>query len=183
MQVQHERGEYPCQTDETVHVESNGSSPEALSERGESASMPVFPQQVFPGLRPRTLPFQRGWTDRKKERRQKELEKRNDVVKEACVVLHVEKLSAELKTKDWQLDQAREMGEASREKAARLKDREGAEALEKEHLEAQMKTCIQKLLEANEQLQGELLMKEEETEEVSKMWDEEKKKVDLGDIR
>ncbi|KAL6474143.1 hypothetical protein MHYP_G00177040 [Metynnis hypsauchen] len=80
-------------------------------------------------------------------------------VKEACLVLCVEKLSAELKTKDWQLNQ-------TRKRAVRLNDREAAEALEKQHLEAQMKQCIQKLLEVNKQLQGELLMKEERGEKV-----------------
>ena len=104
--------------------------------------------------------------DRQKEREQAErirkVERGQWTVKEACLVLRVEKLSAELKTKDWQLDQAREMGEASRERAVRLKDREAAEALEKEHLEAQMKKRIQKLLEANEHLQNELLMNDEE---------------------
>ncbi|KAL7873491.1 hypothetical protein AOLI_G00125620 [Acnodon oligacanthus] len=45
-------------------------------------------------------------------------------------------------------------------------------------LEDQMKERIQKLLEANEQLEDELLMKDKETEEMTKMWDTEKKKVE-----
>ncbi|KAL7843542.1 hypothetical protein AOLI_G00250540 [Acnodon oligacanthus] len=47
--------------------------------------------------------------------------------------------------------------------------REAAVALEKEHLEAQMKKRIQDLFKVNEQLQGELLMKDEEFEEMRKM--------------
>ena len=58
------------------------------------------------------------------------------------------------------------------------KMRKAAEVLDKEHLEAQMKKRIQKLLVANEQLQDELLMKDEEIEEMRKKWKAEKKKVD-----
>ncbi|KAL7888274.1 hypothetical protein AOLI_G00032480 [Acnodon oligacanthus] len=47
MQVQHERGEYLSQADETDHVESQGSSPEAQSERGNSASMPAQSQTEY----------------------------------------------------------------------------------------------------------------------------------------
>ena len=57
--------------------------------------------------------------DRQKEREQVErirkLERGQWAAREACLVLHMEKLSADMTIKDWQLDQARKMEKVSGE--------------------------------------------------------------------
>ncbi|KAL7866925.1 hypothetical protein AOLI_G00147390 [Acnodon oligacanthus] len=55
------------------------------------------------------------------------------------------------------------------------KVRKAAGLLDKEHLEAQMRKHIQQLLEANEQLQDELLMKNEKIKEMRQKGEEEKR--------
>ncbi|KAL6461874.1 hypothetical protein MHYP_G00300190 [Metynnis hypsauchen] len=127
--------------------------------------------------------------------------------KEMCLMSQMEKLRADLKVKDWQMTQSTKMEELSREKVERLRDgeipekdrqmkggaqkainhewiekmRRAVEALEKEPPEddkAQMKKRIKKLEEVNQQLQDELLMRDDAIERVKKKWKAEKKKVE-----
>ncbi|KAL6461849.1 hypothetical protein MHYP_G00299940 [Metynnis hypsauchen] len=145
--------------------------------------------------------------EREQVERVRKLERGQWAAKEMCLMSQMEKLRADLKVKDWQMIQARKMEELSREKVERLRDgeipekdrqmkggapktinhewiekmRRAVEALEKESPEddkAQMKKRIKKLEEANQQLQDELLTRDEAIEQVRKKWKAEKKKVE-----
>ncbi|KAL6481415.1 hypothetical protein MHYP_G00094950 [Metynnis hypsauchen] len=144
--------------------------------------------------------------DRQRDREQvkiiRRLEREQWMAKEASLVSQVQKLSIDLALRDWQLDRTRTMEETARKRAEKLKDQEiqkkrrmveggaqqnskhtwtekmtkSAKKLNKEHIEAQTK-CTQKFLKVTDQLQNELLMKDEEIEKMRRMLEAEKKKV------
>ncbi|KAL7845897.1 hypothetical protein AOLI_G00240890 [Acnodon oligacanthus] len=126
--------------------------------------------------------------DRQRDREQAErlsLEKEQWMAKEASLMSQVQQLRTELALRDWQLDRARKMEETSRKRAEKLKDREIQEKQEggaqknSKHTWTWM-TCMTKSaegLKVNDELQNELLMKDEELEKMRRKLIEGQKKV------
>ncbi|KAL7845889.1 hypothetical protein AOLI_G00240810 [Acnodon oligacanthus] len=126
--------------------------------------------------------------DRQRDREQAErlrLEKEQWMAKEASLMSQVQQLRTELALRDWQLDRAKKMEETSRKRAEKLKDREIQEKQEggaqknSKHTWTWM-TCMTKSaegLKVNDELQNELLMKDEELEKMRRKLIEGQKKV------
>ncbi|KAL7845894.1 hypothetical protein AOLI_G00240860 [Acnodon oligacanthus] len=126
--------------------------------------------------------------DRQRDREQAErlsLEKEQWMAKEASLMSQVQQLRTELALRDWQLDRARKMEETSRKRAEKLKDREIQEKQEGGAPKNSKNTwtwmtCMTKSaegLKVNDELQNELLMKDEELEKMRRKLIEGQKKV------